>query len=395
VLDLVRAMARGLRVPVFCKIRLCDTPEETLAFCLQLKEAGCALLAVHARFRGTPTRRRDGPAHLEQLAPIKRAVGSLPLLANGNVSSAADVVASLQLTGADGVMSAEGMLDDPSILGKAAVLLRERRRGLRERLRAAKALRAEWRSNPAALSAAEREEVETIKRTRRELKSVPTIKRAASSSTDAKLLAMTRPELALEYLRLASSHDGVPLACMRFHVRRMCREAMAKAAADGAPSYAPLIEVADSPQQLATVARLCAALESGVAPSPADVESLEALRSQAACAKINAAKRAEFEARMRRKARREGKPDDEYITVGLAPPTVADVAAVRALPPAEQIGRWSSRFKQHCCAYHLVGRCERALGEHGCAFLHTTALQVAGESGETPTWLEERSALAP
>ena len=41
-----------------------------------------------------------------------------PVLTNGNVSSPEDLLASLALTGADGVMSAEGALDDPAIFGR-------------------------------------------------------------------------------------------------------------------------------------------------------------------------------------------------------------------------------------------------------------------------------------
>ena len=33
----------------------------------QLAASGASLIAVHARYRGTPTHRRDGPAHLDQV----------------------------------------------------------------------------------------------------------------------------------------------------------------------------------------------------------------------------------------------------------------------------------------------------------------------------------------
>ena len=42
----------------------------------------------------TATRRRDGPAHLDQIAAVTRALGSFPVLANGNVRCAADVAPS-------------------------------------------------------------------------------------------------------------------------------------------------------------------------------------------------------------------------------------------------------------------------------------------------------------
>ena len=66
-LRIVSTLARGLRVPTFCKIRLFDELEETLDFCRQLESAGCALLAVHGRRRGNPMHRRSGPADLQQV----------------------------------------------------------------------------------------------------------------------------------------------------------------------------------------------------------------------------------------------------------------------------------------------------------------------------------------
>lgn len=56
VLNIVSTLARGLRVPLFCKIRLQDELEDTLAFCRQLESAGCALLAVHGRCVGLHAR---------------------------------------------------------------------------------------------------------------------------------------------------------------------------------------------------------------------------------------------------------------------------------------------------------------------------------------------------
>ena len=50
-----------------------------------------------------------------RVALVKKAV-RVPVLANGNVRCHADVAKNLQDTGADGIMSAEGMLDDPTLM---------------------------------------------------------------------------------------------------------------------------------------------------------------------------------------------------------------------------------------------------------------------------------------
>ena len=65
---------------------------------LCLFQAGCALLAVHARYRGSATRRRDGPAQLEQVAAVKAAVGDLPVLSNGNVRTAEELIEALAIS---------------------------------------------------------------------------------------------------------------------------------------------------------------------------------------------------------------------------------------------------------------------------------------------------------
>ena len=100
VLGMVSTLARGMRLPVFVKIRLQDTLEETLIFCKQLEAAGCDLIAVHGRVRGHWAHRRKGPADLLQIKAVKEAV-RCPVLTNGNVSSPEDLLASLALTGAD------------------------------------------------------------------------------------------------------------------------------------------------------------------------------------------------------------------------------------------------------------------------------------------------------
>ena len=79
------------------KVRLLDDVEETAELLQDLKKAGADVVAVHARYRGTATRRRDGAAHLDVLAESLKLVpaetrSALTLLSNGNVRSGEDVV---------------------------------------------------------------------------------------------------------------------------------------------------------------------------------------------------------------------------------------------------------------------------------------------------------------
>ena len=133
--------------PRLTQIRLLDEIDETLAFAQQLQDAGCALLAVHGRYRGSPMRRRDGPAHLDQVALIKQRL-SVPVVTNGNVRSGAELVDSLLLTGADGAMTAEGALDDPAIFAKAIAHAHAERSRLAADRRRRESLSRGWTREP-------------------------------------------------------------------------------------------------------------------------------------------------------------------------------------------------------------------------------------------------------
>ena len=109
---------------VMVKIRLMETghhvPEErrglagTLRFCRALEAAGAAALCVHGRTRLNKGP-RTGAADWAAIAAVKAAVPALPVIANGNVATAADVARCLRETGCDAVMSAEALLGNPAL----------------------------------------------------------------------------------------------------------------------------------------------------------------------------------------------------------------------------------------------------------------------------------------
>ena len=109
-----------------------------------------------------------------------------------------------------------------------------------------------------------------------------------------------------------------------------------------------------------------------------------------------------------RKAKREGLDPQHFLSAAaLKPPSVADVAAVRASGDEQaQLAAWRSRFPQHCFAYHLgalqpngTGGCAR---DRTCAFLHCDAVgnddngndaqAVSWRFDAAPSWLEEKGA---
>ena len=120
VIKIVKTLADGLTTPVFVKVRLLATTEKTIELVTQLRDAGAALVAIHARHRVNLVGRsgpgaRDGPALLDEVAKVVKAVKGIVIISNGNVKNFDDVRKNLASTGAAGVMSAEGMLDDPAL----------------------------------------------------------------------------------------------------------------------------------------------------------------------------------------------------------------------------------------------------------------------------------------
>lgn len=113
--SLVQKLSQNLQVPVSCKIRIFPNLQDTLVYAKMLEEAGCSLLAVHGRTRDE----KDGKkfrADWNAIKAVKDAI-RIPVLANGNIRHMQDVHDCLDYTGADGVLSAESLLENPALFG--------------------------------------------------------------------------------------------------------------------------------------------------------------------------------------------------------------------------------------------------------------------------------------
>ncbi|KAJ4523490.1 tRNA dihydrouridine synthase [Exophiala dermatitidis] len=115
---LINTLHKDLSVPVTAKMRILETREKTLEYAKMILSAGASILTVHGR-------RREQKGHYTGLADwsvIRYLRDNLPpetvIFANGNILNADDIDACLAATGADGVMSAEGNLSDPTIFAK-------------------------------------------------------------------------------------------------------------------------------------------------------------------------------------------------------------------------------------------------------------------------------------
>jgi tRNA-dihydrouridine synthase 1 len=117
---LVSTLASNLNVPVTVKIRRFDDIERTVAYAAMLERAGASLVAVHGRTR----QQRQASACLaewEYISAVKRAL-RVPVLANGNIRTLHDVESCMKVTGTDGVLSAESLLEDPALFSPQRLL---------------------------------------------------------------------------------------------------------------------------------------------------------------------------------------------------------------------------------------------------------------------------------
>lgn len=116
---IIRSLTRALSVPVTAKIRLGWDDEAREKGCHRLmarivEENGGALVAVHGR---TKMQAYRGQADWEAIAEVKEAV-SIPVLANGDVRSPADIERIKALTGCDGVMIGRAAIGNPWIFSR-------------------------------------------------------------------------------------------------------------------------------------------------------------------------------------------------------------------------------------------------------------------------------------
>eukprot|EP00963_Diacronema_lutheri_P011810 scaffold1483_cov374-Pavlova_lutheri.AAC.12 len=117
---MVKYVVARLNVPVTAKIRVFDDLASTLAYAKMLEQAGCSMVAVHGRTRDMK-RAREYPPDWRAIRAVREAV-NIPVLANGGVRSLEEANALMAFTGAQGVLSAEPLLENPAIFKPRSVV---------------------------------------------------------------------------------------------------------------------------------------------------------------------------------------------------------------------------------------------------------------------------------
>jgi len=119
--DIIRAVRDATPLPVTVKIRSGwdEQQRDPVTIALRCQEAGAAAVALHPRTR---TQLYSGTANWDEIARVVEAL-DVPVIGNGDIHTAADVLAMQRHTGCAGVMVARGSFGNPWIFAQARDLL--------------------------------------------------------------------------------------------------------------------------------------------------------------------------------------------------------------------------------------------------------------------------------
>lgn len=121
---IVSAVKRAVSLPVTVKIRAGwdDEHKNAVEFAKRMEAAGADLITVHGRTR----KQFYAPSSDNGIIAAVKAAVSVPVIANGDLFSAADVLSVLAQTDCDGVMIGRGALGNPFLFEEIIAALEKR-----------------------------------------------------------------------------------------------------------------------------------------------------------------------------------------------------------------------------------------------------------------------------
>jgi nifR3 family TIM-barrel protein len=121
VTSVIRAVAASTHLPVTVKIRSGwnEDLRDPVGIALRCQDAGARALALHPRTRA---QMYTGAARWEDIAAVAQAL-EIPVIGNGDIKTADDVVRMHRETGCDAVMVARGSFGQPWIFTQARAML--------------------------------------------------------------------------------------------------------------------------------------------------------------------------------------------------------------------------------------------------------------------------------
>jgi nifR3 family TIM-barrel protein len=118
---IIKAVISATHLPVTVKTRSgwSDTTRDPVGIALRMQDAGARAFTLHARTR---TQMFSGHANWDEIARVVEAL-DIPVIGNGDIQSAADVVRMRAHTGCAGVMIGRGAFGNPWLFREARALL--------------------------------------------------------------------------------------------------------------------------------------------------------------------------------------------------------------------------------------------------------------------------------
>src|SRR5438105_9398406 len=118
---IIGAVREATHLPVTVKIRSGwdESQRDPVTIALRCREAGAQALTLHARTR---TQMFSGAANWDEIARVVEAL-DIPVIGNGDITTAADVVAMRRHTNCAGVMIARGAFGNPWLFAQARDLV--------------------------------------------------------------------------------------------------------------------------------------------------------------------------------------------------------------------------------------------------------------------------------
>ena len=118
---IIRAVIGATHLPVTVKTRSgwSDDRRDPVGIALRMQDAGARAFTLHARTR---TQMFSGEANWDEIARVVQAL-DIPVIGNGDVTSAADIVRMRQHTGCAGVMVGRGAFGNPWLFRDGQALL--------------------------------------------------------------------------------------------------------------------------------------------------------------------------------------------------------------------------------------------------------------------------------
>lgn len=119
--DIVKSVSDATNLPTTVKMRLgIDSKSINVIECAKAaEEGGAAILTVHGRTRA---QLYSGNADWAAIAKVKQSL-QIPVIANGDILTAADAVRALEVTGADGLAIGRGAVGNPFVFGEMIAAL--------------------------------------------------------------------------------------------------------------------------------------------------------------------------------------------------------------------------------------------------------------------------------